>query len=103
MFWVICIIIACAIYFWNKKRKDGRARLAARRERTILSIYDTSNPTLFGQIECVVCLQDFANTQTYSSLPCGHIFCEECMSLFILKHKECPTGGDNIYWNDIII
>jgi hypothetical protein len=50
------VLLTCAIYFWNKKRKDSRARLAARQERAIVSLYvDTFNPHPFGQTGCVVC------------------------------------------------
>jgi hypothetical protein len=85
------VLIVGGIYCCNKKRKDSRARLAARRERVRVLIYDTSDPPQFGQTECVVCWHEFANTQTYSCLPCGHIFCEECLSKYIIKREECPV------------
>jgi hypothetical protein len=85
------VLIVGGIYCCNKKRKDSRARLAARRERVRVLIYDTSDPPQFGQTECVVCWHEFANIQTYSCLPCGYIFCEECLSKYIIKREECPV------------
>jgi hypothetical protein len=67
-----------------------QARYEAQRERVTVSTYDTSNPPQFDQNECVICLEEFENTQTYHSLPCGHIFCEECMSPILLNSDKCP-------------
>jgi hypothetical protein len=61
-----------------------------------VSIYDTSDPPQFGQTECGMCWHEFANTQIYSSLPCGHILCEEFMPKVILDRKVCPTCRVNI-------
>jgi hypothetical protein len=76
------VLFGLGIYCWSKKRDDSRARFAARQERVRVSIYDTSNPPQFGQTECIVCWHEFENTQTYASLPCGHIFCVECISKY---------------------
>jgi hypothetical protein len=58
----------------------------AQRERVTVSTYE---PSQFHQNECVICLQDFANTQTYHTLSCGYILCEECISQVLLNYDKC--------------
>ncbi|WJX48342.1 E3 ubiquitin-protein ligase synoviolin [Trifolium repens] len=84
--------------YWKRRARKIALQISypARRERVKVSIYDTSDPPQFDQTECVVCLHEFVNTQTYSTLPCGHIFCEECMSTVLLKHDTCPTCRANM-------
>jgi hypothetical protein len=79
------------LFFVIKDYFDRRALRAARLERVTVSIYDTSNPPQFDQSGCPICLQDFANAQPYSSLPCRHIFCKKCLSKVINRDIEvCP-------------
>jgi hypothetical protein len=63
-----------------------QVRYKAQRERVTVSTYE---PSQFHQNECVICLQEFANTQTYRTLSCGYILCEECISQVLLNYDKC--------------
>ncbi|KAF6804490.1 hypothetical protein CSOJ01_10150 [Colletotrichum sojae] len=40
---------------------------------------------------CPVCLDDFAAGTLVGRLPCGHVFCSECIELWLMKHAAtCP-------------
>lgn len=41
------------------------------------------------QLECVICLNHFDN-QKISFIPCGHMFCSECIEKSIKNRKKCP-------------
>ncbi|KAF4869792.1 E3 ubiquitin-protein ligase RNF181 [Colletotrichum siamense] len=40
---------------------------------------------------CSVCLEDFAAGTVVAQLPCGHVFCSECIEPWLMKHAvTCP-------------
>jgi hypothetical protein len=79
--------MACQAQYMAR-RAQYMGRLARLKELT----YDSSHPTQFGETSCVVCLDDFTNTNTS---PCEHI-CKECMFTYILEYDTCPVCKVNI-------
>lgn len=39
---------------------------------------------------CVVCLEDFSNSEVLAQLPCGHIFHPSCINKWVLEDWRCP-------------
>jgi hypothetical protein len=106
---IVAIAVFAVLYIVIKNYFDHRARDAAQREldeaqRARDAAYKQARyeaqrersqcqHTLLNFIkmhECVICLEEFVNTQTYHSLPCGHIFCEECMSPILINNDKSP-------------
>lgn len=44
---------------------------------------------LFVSADCAMILQDFM-VATHSVVPCGHMFCGECLSEWLQKNPTCP-------------
>lgn len=44
---------------------------------------------LEGQFECTICREFMV--AAHSLVPCGHMFCGECVGEWILKKSSCPT------------
>jgi hypothetical protein len=39
---------------------------------------------------CPICLESYTEKEIYQTHKCKHIFCKECLSTWINKHKTCP-------------
>ena len=42
-------------------------------------------------VECAICLADQKIGQIATKLPCGHIYCPECLKPWLLKSCSCPV------------
>ena len=42
-------------------------------------------------LECAICLADQKIGQIATKLPCGHIYCPECLKPWLLKSCSCPV------------
>lgn len=49
----------------------------------------------YGQEECIICMESFRQGAEVSCSikpnACSHIFHTKCISLWLLKHSDCPT------------
>ena len=43
-----------------------------------------------GQIECVICLEDFVDGEELRVLPCNHAFHVACIDEWLLERPLCP-------------
>lgn len=44
-----------------------------------------------GATECKVCMEEFEPETQVVRLPCGHVFCPQCITTWLTKHKNaCP-------------
>lgn len=44
-----------------------------------------------NQTKCPICLDDFITGNNYRKLKeCGHMYCDECLSIWFKEHKTCP-------------
>ena len=41
--------------------------------------------------ECYICLKNFKINEKVIKLPCGHMFCEKCLSPWLKTNSNCPT------------
>jgi len=41
--------------------------------------------------ECAICLSDQKLGQTATRMPCGHLFCNECLKGWLIKSNTCPV------------
>ncbi|KAJ3298009.1 Calcium-transporting ATPase 10, plasma membrane-type [Borealophlyctis nickersoniae] len=48
--------------------------------------------------DCAICKSDF---EKGAVTPCGHIFCAECLKLWIVRHKRCPTCKQPCHPNNV--
>ncbi|AYV83942.1 MAG: putative RING finger protein 151-like protein [Hyperionvirus sp.] len=56
---------------------------------------------VFDDLICVICQHVILNPV---HLPCGHIFCSECLRLSLIRKKQCPScrmpvSRDNVSFN----
>ncbi|KAF6830089.1 hypothetical protein CMUS01_07894 [Colletotrichum musicola] len=59
--------------------------------RLARSKYDDDDGRFAVPTMCPVCLDDFAAGTLVGRLPCGHVFCSECIELWLMKHAAtCP-------------
>ena len=42
------------------------------------------------ELQCVICIEDFAEGQFLRHLPCGHYFHQPCLDLWLKNHTNCP-------------
>lgn len=52
------------------------------------------------KLECAICLEDF-NDQSFSSTPCGHLFCSTCIARAVENRKMCPTCNSKLKSDDL--
>lgn len=45
--------------------------------------------------ECSICLDDMFQTQVVA-LPCGHVYHQTCIDMWLLKCRSCPICGFNL-------
>jgi uncharacterized protein YjbI with pentapeptide repeats len=43
-----------------------------------------------NQTTCPICRENFNKNHTVSVLPCGHIFCQNCIDLWLNQFSSCP-------------
>ena len=43
------------------------------------------------QKECYICLKNFSKMRVVRKLPCGHMFCHDCIAPWIKTNYCCPT------------
>jgi hypothetical protein len=43
-----------------------------------------------GQVECVICIEDFIDGETLRVLPCNHCFHVACVDVWLLERPLCP-------------
>ncbi|KAF6823135.1 hypothetical protein CPLU01_11570 [Colletotrichum plurivorum] len=56
------------------------------------SKYDDDDGRFAVPTMCPVCLDDFAAGTLVGRLPCDHVFCSECIELWLMKHAAtCPV------------
>lgn len=41
--------------------------------------------------ECAICLNDQKIGQMATRMPCGHLFCNECLRIWLVKSNTCPV------------
>ena len=41
--------------------------------------------------ECAICLTDQKIGQLATRMPCGHLFCNECLQGWLVKSNTCPV------------
>mmetsp|Transcript_3282 Transcript_3282/g.7721 ORF Transcript_3282/g.7721 Transcript_3282/m.7721 type:complete len:296 (+) Transcript_3282:412-1299(+) len=49
---------------------------------------------------CIICFEDQQLSGTAAKLPCGHIFCRECISDWLGKQCTCPVCRFELQTND---
>ena len=59
----------------------------------ICNVNPLHSPLSVAQPEllCVCCLRDFEEVQWIALLRCGHLFCEECITLWATQSQLCPV------------
>jgi len=40
--------------------------------------------------QCIICMENFTETELVKQLPCGHIFHEDCIDHWLTQQKNCP-------------
>jgi len=50
--------------------------------------------SIYNSGSCIICLEDFEETRTNHSLPCGHTFHVDCIIKCFRKTNECPYCRD---------
>ncbi|GAB7339556.1 hypothetical protein MBLNU457_6165t1 [Dothideomycetes sp. NU457] len=50
---------------------------------------DEDQPKSFGQITCMICLDNFTNLTTTA---CGHIFCHECLTRALIAGEKAKDS-----------
>ncbi|KAM3138803.1 hypothetical protein pb186bvf_009006 [Paramecium bursaria] len=61
--------------------------------RQVVLYYQKMNQAI---IECSICLDNLLPTDQKGTLPCCHIFHENCLNDWLKKKPECPTCRNNI-------
>ena len=52
---------------------------------------DITNWSVSDQNTCVVCLMDYEEGDKVRTLPCFHIFHQECIDRWLQENKTCPV------------
>lgn len=87
---------------WLEKWVDPIPRDYAQltRRKTITEQPFAVNRQLFGQVACVICMEDFVEGEVISSLGCEHIFHIDCIKNWVdkrtLKSQLCPVCNQDI-------
>jgi len=55
----------------------------------VITKEDLDSETTNG--ECAICLSDQTIGQTATRMPCGHLFCDECLKRWLAKSNTCPV------------
>ena len=55
----------------------------------VITKEDLDSETTNG--ECAICLSDQKIGQTATRMPCGHLFCNECLKHWLIKSNTCPV------------
>ena len=50
--------------------------------------------------DCIICLENYKNGESYIILPCIHSFHEECLKSWIKSKNKCPICSSEIKIND---
>ena len=53
--------------------------------------YDFLEAQINSTKECPVCLDEIEDTDEYSMLPCGHIFCVDCYEVVLAEKSKCDV------------
>lgn len=59
-----------------------------------------TNEAKTPKLECAICLENI-NDQSVSNVPCGHLFCTDCITRTINVRKMCPTCNTAVELNDV--
>ena len=66
------------------------------RNNKILPIVFPKVEKIYKQSDCIICTKKL---ETYSSLPCGHIFHSDCILTWLDKKMSCPICRIKVCWD----
>ena len=58
--------------------------------------YSDVENNLESQNECVICLQNFEDSNEVYKLSCGHIYHKSCLDTWFTRQNSCPMCKKNI-------
>jgi len=58
--------------------------------------YSDVENNLESQSECVICLQNFEDSNEVYKLTCGHIYHKSCLDTWFTRQNSCPMCKKNI-------
>lgn len=85
---------------WDLAERIGEAKGSGLRKRDLKSLkttkFDSKSVENSELTDCRVCITDFEDGDTVTTLPCGHRYHKGCIETWLRKKAECPICRKNI-------